>query len=482
MASKLPSENPGNASRSGEGRGDVNISGAARSNGTRSMEEFEKALISIRQARDTVIARNLDLSSKLAVAEDRIAELEYEREAADQARDAALALVQDLSRQADETREKLLALTGEQAGVKSVAPAAAPADEEGSVEFAGFSDDPGTDGVLQDSIQTEQEATLNEQLDAAQRARDIAVAAITNTQRQVERLDNERRDLRAQIEADKATFEARLAQLESRLKARAASSLEPSVEPAAEINFFDPLAAVISEDARAATLSIRSCVESLAGSPDNRAILGELDELFHGYAANAGGVGHGGIARFSAACGELTRWLCKTPRKVESTLPTLREAAKLLVELSESVHPDRIADPAGDLVYSVDDDPDNCECIAMAMEKMALKTRYAMKPEIALADLAKLPCSIITLDVDLPGMDGFELFERIRAQELHRDTPIIFLSGLISTKERIGSLPGSRHSFVAKPYNLNELGVVTLAMILKERLAADAGEVILEVV
>ena len=160
----------------------------------------------------------------------------------------------------------------------------------------------------------------------------------------------------------------------------------------------------------------------------------------------------------------------------------MREAAKLLVELSEVGQPGRISDPAGALVYSVDDDPDNCECIAMAMEKMALKTRYAMKPEIALADLAKLPCSIITLDVDLPGMDGFELFDRIRAMDLHRDTPIIFLSGLISTKERIASLPGVRHSFVAKPYNLNELGVVTLAMILKERLVPDVRDVILEIV
>ena len=245
---------------------------------------------------------------------------------------------------------------------------------------------------------------------------------------------------------------------------------------------FDPLPCALSADARAATVSIRACVESLATCPDNQAILGELDERFHGFAANAGGIGHGGIARYSSACGELTRWLCKTPRKVEATLPTLRDAAKLLVELSADSHPERIADPAGSIVYSVDDDPDNCECISMALEKMALKTRYAMKPEIALADSAKLPCDIITLDVDLPGMDGFELFERIRAQDLHRDTPIIFLSGLISTKERIASLPGARHAFVAKPYNLNELGVITLGMILKERLVADVGDAILEVV
>ena len=88
------------------------------------------------------------------------------------------------------------------------------------MDFPGFCDEVRADGAHDDSINTQHTATLGEQLEAAQRARDIAVAAITNTQRQVERLDTERRDLRSQIESDKATFEARLAQLESRLKAR----------------------------------------------------------------------------------------------------------------------------------------------------------------------------------------------------------------------------------------------------------------------
>ena len=52
----------------------------------------------------------------------------------------------------------------------------------------------------------------------------------------------------------------------------------------------------------------------------------------------------------------------------------------------------------------------------------------------------------------------------------HATTPIIFLSGLMSAKARLETLPGSSHIFVAKPYNLNELTVIALGMILKTRL------------
>ena len=79
MASTLPSEKPGNALPPSECRGGAHTGAPARSNGTRSIEEFETALIAIRQARDTVIARNLELSSKLALAEDRDPETDLDQ-------------------------------------------------------------------------------------------------------------------------------------------------------------------------------------------------------------------------------------------------------------------------------------------------------------------------------------------------------------------------------------------------------------------
>ena len=451
--------------------------------GRRRAEDSEKALLSIRQARDTVLARNLELTGKLAAAEDRVSELEDEREAADKARDAALQLVRDLSQTSDELREKALSLGSENSALQQAkrdaehevenarkacteAPSASELDEVRS----NLADTEAASTLLKKQFEKNVE-TLTAQLAAAVRARDIAVGAVTNAQRQIERLSTERKTLRTQLDADRATFEARLAHIESLLPAHESAPSEPISQP------LPTECAAPAEDAESTVAAMRACIESLATEPENRELLEDLDERFHEYAASAGGIGRAALARFSSACGEFTRWLRKTPRKIPAALDPLRDAVGLLHELSKSGGAEKVADPAGALVYSVDDDVDNCECVAMSLEKMALQTRYAIKPEVALADLAAGPFDLIILDVDLPGMNGFDLSARIREFAQHQTTPIIFLSGLMSAKARLETLPGSSHIFVAKPYNLNELAVIALGMILKARLNAVSAAV-----
>jgi DNA-binding response OmpR family regulator len=119
----------------------------------------------------------------------------------------------------------------------------------------------------------------------------------------------------------------------------------------------------------------------------------------------------------------------------------------------------------------VDDDVDNCECIAMALEKASMQTRYAIKPDVALNELAKASCDLIILDVDLGGdIDGFELHSRIRRLAHHQETPVLFISGHTGTPERIAELTGEQGAFVQKPYNLNELTLHALTVILGARL------------
>jgi DNA-binding response OmpR family regulator len=111
----------------------------------------------------------------------------------------------------------------------------------------------------------------------------------------------------------------------------------------------------------------------------------------------------------------------------------------------------------------------------MALEKMNLRTKYSMKPEVALTALASTQCDLILLDVDLPGMNGFELSLRIRQIDRHVATPIVFVSALTSTKDKLLSNPNGANDFIAKPYNLTELGLKALTLILKARLNEPAA-------
>jgi DNA-binding response OmpR family regulator len=153
--------------------------------------------------------------------------------------------------------------------------------------------------------------------------------------------------------------------------------------------------------------------------------------------------------------------------------PSLAAAFDLVCRLSNSTIPLIHEDTEGFEIYAVDDDVDNCECIAMSLDKIALRTLYASKPEIALTHLASKHSKLIILDVDLGGgVNGFEIHAAIRRMAHHRNTPILFVSALMSAKDRIAEMGSRNDAYLAKPYNLNEITLKVLSMILDARLVA----------
>lgn len=65
---------------------------------------------------------------------------------------------------------------------------------------------------------------------------------------------------------------------------------------------------------------------------------------------------------------------------------------------------------------------------------------------------------LILLDVIMPGMDGGDVAARLRADPLFRDTPIIFLTALVSNDETDGhEILRGAETFLAKPVDMSEL-------------------------
>ena len=126
------------------------------------------------------------------------------------------------------------------------------------------------------------------------------------------------------------------------------------------------------------------------------------------------------------------------------------------------------------IVYAVDDDPANCQSIAKAMETITVQTTCAHQPAAAVAGLAEAPFDLIFLDVNLPGMDGFALCTEIRKLPLHVATPIVFLTGMNTIEKRAQASLSGGNDFVGKPFNLHELSVKALTLILKVQLSGDA--------
>ena len=89
---------------------------------------------------------------------------------------------------------------------------------------------------------------------------------------------------------------------------------------------------------------------------------------------------------------------------------------------------------------------------------------------MALKLLAKHEFDLIFLDVEMPGMDGFELCAQIRGLALHTGTPVIFLTGHSSSENRMHSSMSGGNEFVGKPFIVGDLTVKALTLFIKAQL------------
>jgi PleD family two-component response regulator len=83
--------------------------------------------------------------------------------------------------------------------------------------------------------------------------------------------------------------------------------------------------------------------------------------------------------------------------------------------------------------------------------------RPADSGELALASVAVNPPDLILLDILMPDIDGFEVLRRLQAHEEYRDIPVIILSALSETAQRVEGLKLGAVDFISKPFEAEEL-------------------------
>ncbi len=78
----------------------------------------------------------------------------------------------------------------------------------------------------------------------------------------------------------------------------------------------------------------------------------------------------------------------------------------------------------------VDDNPINLAVISQALRTEGRQVRMAVNGEDALSKVAHNPPELILLNVQMPGINGFEVCKRLKADEATSDIPIIFMTAL----------------------------------------------------
>lgn len=109
-------------------------------------------------------------------------------------------------------------------------------------------------------------------------------------------------------------------------------------------------------------------------------------------------------------------------------------------------------------VLLVDDTPANLVALNAVLKQLRVRLVEARSGEEALQQVEREPFAVVLLDVQMPGMDGFETARRIRATPAGRELPILFLTAIHRDEQyaRRGYAAGAA-DYITKPFDVDVL-------------------------
>ncbi|MEO7246255.1 MAG: response regulator transcription factor [Rubrivivax sp.] len=111
----------------------------------------------------------------------------------------------------------------------------------------------------------------------------------------------------------------------------------------------------------------------------------------------------------------------------------------------------------GDVVLIVDDAPDNLAVLHDALDESGYTVLVATTGDAALARAAQAHPDIVLLDAVMPGLDGFEVARRLKADPATAGIPIVFLTGLTESEHVLQAFGAGVVDYVTKPVRVSEL-------------------------
>ena len=107
-------------------------------------------------------------------------------------------------------------------------------------------------------------------------------------------------------------------------------------------------------------------------------------------------------------------------------------------------------------ILMVDDMPANLALLAEMLKNRGYKVRAALSGKFALQAVRSDPPDLILLDINMPVMNGFEVCAELKADDKLKDIPVIFLSALNETMDKVKAFGTGGVDYITKPFQLEE--------------------------
>ncbi|MGB3510522.1 MAG: response regulator [Microcoleaceae cyanobacterium] len=113
--------------------------------------------------------------------------------------------------------------------------------------------------------------------------------------------------------------------------------------------------------------------------------------------------------------------------------------------------------PTQPFILIVDDNPTNLSVLSKGLKAAGYKVRMAVDGEDALAQVQRHHPDLILLDIEMPKMDGFETCRRLQTNQATEGIPVIFMTALADTENKVKGLSLGAVDYITKPFEEAEV-------------------------
>lgn len=113
--------------------------------------------------------------------------------------------------------------------------------------------------------------------------------------------------------------------------------------------------------------------------------------------------------------------------------------------------------PHKDVILIVDDTPTNLRVLSEALADGGFEIAVATTGEAAIRQAQHNPPDLILLDVQMPGLNGFETCHYLKANPITCDIPVIFMTALSEVESKVKGLSVGAVDYITKPFQQEEV-------------------------
>ncbi|MBN3886070.1 MAG: response regulator [Nostoc sp. JL34] len=104
-------------------------------------------------------------------------------------------------------------------------------------------------------------------------------------------------------------------------------------------------------------------------------------------------------------------------------------------------------------ILVVDDTPDNLRLLSAMLTAQGFEVRKALNGKMALTACQMVLPDVILLDINMPGMDGYEVCQQLKADDKTCEVPVIFISALDDVVDKVKAFDVGGVDYIAKPFH-----------------------------